>query len=67
MSRNIWDCQLCGKKHGNLSITIQPEEEGDEQYGYYICDACWDIIAEIARRIYHIEKLKEEQNGQRTN
>lgn len=48
-------CRLCGANH---VLPIQISDEDGSYYGeyfQYICDACWDIIAEVAHR-----RLKQE-------
>jgi len=42
-------CKLCGANH-TMPIEI-PDDNGEYNgTGYNICDACWDIIAEVAHK-----------------
>ena len=48
-------CAICGKTNGLFTIELPLDDEPDKYFTKLVCGNCWDIIAEIARRVCVME------------
>ena len=63
---SIHSCRFCGKNQDIFELVVPCEESPEESSIFHVCGSCWDAIAEIARRLYEYQKVKEKQNESRT-
>jgi len=58
---SIHTCRFCGKNQDIFTIEVPPEERDGESSEFHVCGGCWDVIVEIAKRVYHYQKIQEEK------
>lgn len=44
-------CRFCGKNQDIFTIEVPAEDEKGEHSEFHVCGGCWEVIAEIAKRV----------------